>query len=46
MPEPLAYFLTRGNVPRLRWWTERGSKRYLNDDSSLEAAVLHVKQGQ
>jgi len=31
---------------RERWWAERGSKRYLNDDDSLEAAILYVREAQ
>src|SRR5262245_21672283 len=28
------------------WWAERGSKRYLNDEASLEAAIFYVRDGQ
>lgn len=31
---------------RQNWWTQRGSKRYINDLSSLESAVVYVKEGQ
>ena len=31
---------------RLNWWTEDGSKRYLNDLASLDAAILYVRDGQ
>jgi REP element-mobilizing transposase RayT len=31
---------------RDQWWTERGSKRYLNDEASLEAAILYVRDAQ
>ena len=31
---------------REQWWTERGSKRYLNDEASLEAAILYVRDAQ
>ena len=31
---------------RMHWWGERGSKRYLNDLNSLEAAILYVKDAQ
>ena len=31
---------------REQWWTERGSKRYLNDEESLEAAILYVRDAQ
>jgi len=29
-----------------RWWTQGGSGRYLNDEDSLEAAVLYVRDAQ
>ncbi|MBI2825478.1 MAG: hypothetical protein HYX69_12400 [Planctomycetia bacterium] len=31
---------------RTRWWAERGSKRYINDADSLEAAILYVRDAQ
>jgi REP element-mobilizing transposase RayT len=31
---------------RENWWAERGSQRFINDDDSLEAAVLYVRDGQ
>jgi REP element-mobilizing transposase RayT len=31
---------------RKNWWAERGSIRYLNDEDSLEAAILYVRHGQ
>jgi REP element-mobilizing transposase RayT len=31
---------------RQQWWAERGSKRYINDPDSLEAAILYVRDGQ
>jgi REP element-mobilizing transposase RayT len=31
---------------RLRWWSERGSCRYINDEDSLEAAILYVREFQ
>lgn len=31
---------------RENWWTERGSARWLNNDASLEAAILYVRDGQ
>jgi hypothetical protein len=34
------------NAPREKWWAERGSKRYINDEDSLEAAILYVREGQ
>jgi hypothetical protein len=30
-------------APRRRqWWSERGSRRFINDESSLEAAIRYV----
>ena len=38
---------SRQSVPvRKRWWAERGSKRYINDADSLEAAILYVLEAQ
>jgi len=31
---------------RKNWWAERGSRRYINDQTSLEAAILYVRDGQ
>ncbi len=31
---------------RENWWAERGSQRFLNDENSLEAAILYVRDGQ
>jgi REP element-mobilizing transposase RayT len=31
---------------RARWWAARGSKRYINDEDSLEAAILYVRDAQ
>ncbi len=31
---------------RQNWWAERGSKRFINDERSLEAAIIYVKDGQ
>jgi REP element-mobilizing transposase RayT len=31
---------------RKSWWTEDGSKRYLNNLASLEKAILYVEDGQ
>lgn len=31
---------------RRKWWTERGSERYLNDEESLEAAIHYVLEAQ
>ena len=31
---------------RHNWWTQGGSKRWLNDADSLEAATFYVLEGQ
>ena len=31
---------------RENWWAERGSRRFINDENSLEAAILYVRDGQ
>ena len=31
---------------RENWWAERGSRRWINHETSLEAAVVYVKDGQ
>jgi len=31
---------------RTKWWTERGSDRFLNDEESLEDAIHYVLEGQ
>ncbi len=31
---------------RENWWAERGSQRFINDESSLEMATLYVRDGQ
>ncbi len=38
----------RRSAPNVRqkWWAERGSRRYLGDEDSLEAAILYVRDGQ
>jgi hypothetical protein len=38
----------RGSEDAVRenWWAERGSKRYINDEASLEAAIVYVREGQ
>jgi REP element-mobilizing transposase RayT len=38
----------RTNCDKIRenWWAERGSRRYINDVDSLEAAILYVRDGQ
>jgi REP element-mobilizing transposase RayT len=37
--------LQRGPL-RENWWAERGSRRYINDESSLAAAIAYVREGQ
>ena len=36
---------TVGSV-REDWWAQRGSRRYINDEESLEAAILYVRDAQ
>jgi len=31
---------------RKKWWAERGSARFLNNQQSLEAAIFYVRDGQ
>jgi REP element-mobilizing transposase RayT len=31
---------------REQWWAERGSRRWINDEDSLEAAIRYVRDGQ
>jgi REP element-mobilizing transposase RayT len=31
---------------REKWWAERGSRRFINDEQSLETAVVYVRDGQ
>jgi len=31
---------------RENWWAQRGSRRCINDEESLEAAILYVRDGQ
>lgn len=33
-------------LARKNWWAERGSQRFINDEDSLEAAILYVRDGQ
>jgi REP element-mobilizing transposase RayT len=35
-----------GSMGRSKWWTQRGSKRWLNDQASLEAAICYVQECQ
>jgi REP element-mobilizing transposase RayT len=37
---------SHGDNARENWWTERGSKRYINDDHSLECAIRYVNEAQ
>ena len=38
----------RGETSSIRenWWAERGSQRFLNDEESLEAAIVYVRHRQ
>ncbi len=31
---------------RENWWAERGSRRFINDEAGLEAAICYVRDGQ
>jgi hypothetical protein len=31
---------------REKWWAERGSRRYIGDEDSLEAVIRYVLEGQ
>ncbi len=31
---------------RENWWTERGSQRFINDEESLNAVIVYVRDGQ
>ncbi len=35
-----------GGEVREHWWAERGSQRYINDQVSLDAAIIYVRDGQ
>jgi REP element-mobilizing transposase RayT len=35
-----------GGKIRQNWWTQRGSRRWLNDTESLDAAIRYVVEGQ
>lgn len=38
---------SRNDIPlRENWWAERGSQRFINDQDSLEDAILYVRDGQ
>ena len=37
---------SRSTSRREKWWTERGSQRYLGDEKSLEAAIHYVLESQ
>jgi REP element-mobilizing transposase RayT len=36
----------RNGAVRQNWWTQRGSKRWLNDENSLAEAIRYVREGQ
>ncbi len=38
--------LTAADVGRENWWAERGSQRFINDEKSLEAAIIYVRDSQ
>lgn len=35
-----------GDSRRLKWWTERGSCRYISDNESLESVMIYVSEAQ
>jgi len=37
---------TKNRPIRENWWADRGSRRYINDEDSLEAAIRYVRDGQ
>ena len=37
---------SRNGVPRERWWTERGSQRYIGVEERLEAVIQYVMELQ
>jgi hypothetical protein len=37
---------SRNGVQREKWWTERGSQRYIGDEESLEAVIRYVMELQ
>lgn len=36
----------KDDAVRRKWWTERGSRRVLNDEASLEQAIIYVRDFQ
>jgi REP element-mobilizing transposase RayT len=42
----LAASTTRCADVRDNWWAERGSQRFINDEASLEAAIIYVRDCQ
>ena len=36
----------RGEQMRSKWWTERGSQRFIADEASLEAVIDYVEVAQ
>jgi len=43
---PIIPQATSGDVVREKWWAERGSGLYLNDEESLEAVIDYVQLAQ
>ncbi len=35
-----------GGAVRDNWWAERSSQRYVNDETSLQGAIVYVRDGQ
>jgi REP element-mobilizing transposase RayT len=38
--------IAHGELQRRNWWTERGSRRWINDEAGLEAAIHYVLNAQ
>ena len=36
----------QGQPVRKKWWTEKGSERWIGDEESLEAVIHYVRDGQ
>ena len=40
------YCRERADRVRKKWWTAGGSRRFIGDEESLEAAIRYVLEGQ
>ena len=41
-----AFEQSRSRPGREKWWTQRGSQRYIGDEESLEAVIRYVMERQ